>query len=281
MTDMVKGKVAFVTGAARGQGRAHALKLASEGADIIAVDICERVGTIPYPMATEGDLAQTVAAIEALGRKVVAAKVDVRDLDGMTVIVAEGVKTLGRLDIVCANAGIFSVASALDMTADEWRDMIDINLTGVWNTVKASLPHLVAGGSGGSIILTSSANGVTGAPMYVHYVAAKHGVVGLVKGLAIELAKDRIRVNGLLPAGVATDMVRDFVDVMGMDARYVEPDPSQAGAENPLKGILFDPADMSDPLLFLASDAARYVTGLMLHVDGIGLLHAESSGGNN
>lgn len=277
MTGRVAGKVALITGAARGQGRTHALKLAVEGADIIAMDICRRVESVPYRMASEADLQRTAKDVEALGRRIFHAQVDVRDYDVLASAVQEGVRALGRLDIVCANAGVFGVGPAIELSEAAWQDMLDINLTGVWHTVKAAVPHIIAGGRGGSVVLTCSTNGVVGAPMMAHYAAAKHGVVGLVRSLAMELVPNLIRVNGLVPGGVATDMVRNFVDVGVASARYVEPEPGTESLPNPWEKFLLAPSAISDALLFLASDEARYVTGSLLHIEGAGLAQAERS----
>ncbi|MET0197195.1 MAG: mycofactocin-coupled SDR family oxidoreductase, partial [Rhodococcus fascians] len=203
------GKVAFITGAARGQGRSHALKLAQEGADIIAIDICEQVGSVGYPLATEEDLAETVRQVEALDRRIVASKADVRDTAQVTKAVDDGVAELGRLDIVLANAGIATFAPLEDLTDDVWDEMIAINLTGVFKTVRAAVPHLKAGGNGGAIVLTSSTAGIKGLANLAHYVAAKHGVVGLVKTFANELAPFDIRVNSVHPTSVNTDMIHN------------------------------------------------------------------------
>jgi SDR family mycofactocin-dependent oxidoreductase len=188
MTGRVEGKVAFITGAARGQGRSHAVRLAEEGADIIAVDICAQIGSVPYEMATPADLAETVREVEALDRRIVAAEADVRDYAALKAALDDGVAQLGGLDIVSANAGIASFAPAADLEEATWQDMIDVNLTGVWHAAKAAIPHLIAGGRGGSIVLTSSTAGLVALPNMAHYVAAKHGVVGLMRTLALELA---------------------------------------------------------------------------------------------
>jgi (+)-trans-carveol dehydrogenase len=174
----LEGKVAFVTGAARGQGRSHAVRLADEGADIVAVDIASQIDTVPFPMATPDDLAETVAEVEALDRRIVASQADVRDYDALKAALDDGVARLGRLDIVAANAGIVSYGSAEELIEEAWRDVIDVDLAGVWHTVKAAIPHLRAAG-GGSIVITSSVGGLEGSPSTAHYVAAKHGVVGL------------------------------------------------------------------------------------------------------
>jgi SDR family mycofactocin-dependent oxidoreductase len=266
----VAGKVAFITGAARGQGRSHAIRLAQEGADIIAVDLCEDVETVPYPGATAADLAETVKAVEALDRRIVASKADVRDYASLKTALDEGVAQLGRLDIVSANAGIFSTASAADLTEDEWGQMIDINLSGVWRACKAAIPHLIAG-EGGSIVITSSAAGMKAAPHVAHYVSAKHGVIGLMRTLALELAPHSIRVNALLPTNVDTDMIQNeamyrlWFPGSEHPTREDFAELSQSLQALPVPWV--DPADVSNALLFLASDEARYITGTTLPVD--------------
>jgi (+)-trans-carveol dehydrogenase len=197
MTGRAEGKVAFITGAARGQGRSHAVRLAQEGADIIAVDICGQVGSVPYAMATPGDLAQTAKEVEALGRRIVVTQADVRDYAGLKRALDEGVAQLGRLDIVCSNAGIFSTGRADELGEATWRDVIDTNLTGMWHACKAAIPHLVEGGRGGSIVIISSTGGLKGIPKAAHYSSAKHGVVGLMRTLELELAPHFIRVNSV------------------------------------------------------------------------------------
>ena len=266
----VEGKVAFVTGAARGQGRSHAIRLAQEGADIVAIDLCAQVESVAYPMATPEDLKETVAEVEALGRRIVAEQADVRDYVQLSRVLNEAVATLGRLDIVCANAGIYSQGVMADMPEQKWSDMIDINLTGVWHTCKAAIPHLVAAG-GGCMILTSSAVALRPSANIGHYGAAKHGVVGLMRTLALELAKDMIRVNSVHPTGVDTVMIQN-------DAMYRQLAP---GVEHPTREDLapvlqtlnvlpipwVEPIDVSNAVLFLASDEARYVTGVAFPVD--------------
>lgn len=206
----VEGKVAFITGAARGQGRSHAIRLAQEGADIIAIDLCEEIPYNPYELSTEEDLAETVRQVEALDRRIVARKADVRDFDGLKAAVDEGVAELGRLDIVSANAGVAGTAALTEeLPEDQWRTMIDINLSGVWHSAKAAIPHIKAGGDGGSMVLTSSEAGIRGYANMAHYVSAKHGVVGLMRTLAMELAPERIRVNSIHPTQVDTDMIQN------------------------------------------------------------------------
>ena len=209
MTGRVAGKVAFITGAGRGQGRSHAIRLAEEGADIIAVDICRDYDTVGYGMSTEADLADTVKQVEALDRRIVAAQADVRDAAALKAAVDDGVAQLGHLDIVSANAGIFSFGAMEELDETHWQDMIDVNLTGVWHAAKAAIPYLRAAG-GGSMILTSSTAGLQAIPNTGHYNAAKHGVVGLMRTLALELAPDMIRVNSVHPTAVGTDMTRGW-----------------------------------------------------------------------
>jgi SDR family mycofactocin-dependent oxidoreductase len=266
MAGRVAGKVAFITGAARGQGRSHAIRLAEEGADIIAVDICRDYDTVGYPMATEADLAETVKAVEALDRRIVAAQADVRDADGLKAAVDDGVAQLGRLDIVSANAGICSIQPWDEVTPAVWQDTLDTNLTGVWNTMVVSVPHLIAAG-GGSIICTSSTAGIKGLPYLAPYVAAKHGVVGIARSMANELAAHRIRVNTVHPAGVDTPMGAGLASLGGLEQLRIR-DPNLGPIfMNTLPVEIVDPRDISNAVLFLASDEARYVTGLEFTVD--------------
>jgi (+)-trans-carveol dehydrogenase len=276
MAGRVEGKVAFITGAARGQGRSHAIRLAQEGADIIAVDVCEDVDTVPYKGATEADLAETVKQVEALDRRIVAHKADVRDYSGLKKALDDGVAQLGKLDIVSANAGIFSTAPTAELTEEQWGQMIDINLNGVWRTCKAAIPHLIEGGHGGSIIITSSMAGLQGAPNVGHYVSAKHGLVGLMRTLALELAPHSIRVNSIHPTNVNTDMLQNeamyrlFVPDKENPAKEDFTPVSQAMQALPIPWV--EAVDISNAVLFLASEEARYVTGVTFPVDaGIGL----------
>ena len=265
MTGRVAGKVALITGAARGQGRAHAVRLAQEGADIIALDICAPIANVPYPAATPEDLAETVRLVEALDRRVVSAVVDDRDLDALKAATADGVQTLGRLDIVVGNAGICIMGSWDSITPEIFRDTIDCNLVGAWNTVMATAPHLIENG-GGSIVLTSSVAGLKALPFLVPYVASKFGVTGLAKAFAHELAQHHIRVNSLHPTGVNTPMGSgDGMEALGA-----------AMAGNPRLGGMFtnslpieitEPEDQANAVLFLASDESRYVTALSMTVD--------------
>ena len=267
----LEGKVAFVTGAARGQGRSHAVRLAEEGADIVAVDIASQIDTVPYTMARPDDLALTVKEVEALDRRIVATEVDVRDYDGLKTALDDGVAQLGRLDIVAANAGIVGYASAEELTEQAWRDMIDVNLTGAWHTVKAAIPHLRAAG-GGSIVITSSDAGLEAAPNAAHYGASKHGVVGLMRALADELAPDMVRVNTVHPGSVNTDMVQNqafyhllLPDHQGDITREEVAPALQAVNALPIPWV--ESVDISNAVLFFSSDDARYITGASLPVD--------------
>ena len=272
----VEGKVAFITGAARGQGRSHAVRLAQEGADIIAIDVCKQVDTVPYPTATPDDLAETVRQVEALDRRIVAAEVDVRDLAGLTQAVEDGVAQLGRLDIVLANAGISTPAPSLEMDEETWCTMIDVNLTGVWKTLRASVPHVIAGGRGGSVVITSSLAAIYANAGTAHYSAAKAGLVMLAKVLAKELAPQNIRVNTIHPTTVATDMILNEPTY-----RLFRPDlehPTRADFEeaaltlNKMPVPAIDAVDISNAVLYLVSDDGRYVTGTTHVVDAGGQL---------
>ena len=273
MTGRVAGKVAFVTGAARGQGRSHAVRLAQEGADIIAVDLAGQVASVPYPMATPEDLDQTVKEVEALDRRIVATQADVRDYGALKAALDDGVAQLGRLDIVCSNAGIASFGPADELGETTWQDMIDINLTGMWHACKAAIPHLIEGGRGGSIVITSSDAGLKGFPNLAHYVSAKHGVVGLMRTLALELAPHMIRVNSLHPTTVNTDMIQNaptyelFAPDLAAKDRTKERLTERFQALNALPIPWVEPVDISNAVLFLASDEARYITGVPLPVD--------------
>jgi (+)-trans-carveol dehydrogenase len=269
----VEGKVAFITGAARGQGRSHAIRLAEEGADIIAVDLCQQVKSVPYPMATPDDLAETVKEVEALDRRIIATEADVRDYSAVKAALDDGVAQLGRLDIVVANAGIGSFARAEELPEQAWQDMIDTNLTGTWHAAKAAIPHLRAGGRGGSIILTSSDLGLRAVENMVHYVAAKHGMVGLMRTLALELAPDMIRVNSVHPTIVNTDMIQNaptyalFAPDLEEKDRTKERLAERFQAMNAMPVPWAEPLDISNAVLWLASDESRYVTGVTLPVD--------------
>ncbi|MDL9935958.1 mycofactocin-coupled SDR family oxidoreductase [Gordonia sp. ABSL1-1] len=264
MAGRVEGKVAFITGAARGQGRSHAVRLAEEGADIIAMDLLEPIPHVAYQGATQEDLDETVRLVEKTGQRIIARKGDVRDLPGMKAIVDEGVAEFGKLDVVVANAAVMVMREWQDVTPDIWDLTIGTNLTGVWNTVMASAHHVVEAG-GGSLILVSSAAGLKGQPFLTPYVAAKHGVVGIMRAFAAELAEHNVRVNTVHPTGVATPMVNGIETLM---PEYLGRHPQLAGiAANLLPVAVTDPRDQSHAVLFLASDESKYVTSTTLPVD--------------
>lgn len=264
MAGRVEGKVAFVTGAGRGQGRAHAVRLAEEGADIIAVDVLEDYPSVSYGMSTQGDLDQTVKDVEALDRRIIAMKADVRDKDALQAAVDEGVAQLGHLDVVVANAGICSLQTWDEVTPQIWQDTLDTNLTGVWNTMVVTIPHLLANG-GGSIIATGSTAALKGLPWFTPYVAAKHGVVGIIESIANELGSKNIRANSVHPTGTDTPMIQSFGSMDELIAR--EPNIGPIFMNTYPVPALMEPRDVSNAVLFLASDESRYVTGLSLAVD--------------
>jgi SDR family mycofactocin-dependent oxidoreductase len=260
----VAGKVAFITGAARGQGRAHAVRLAEEGADIIAVDICREVAPAPYPPATPEDLAETVRLVEGLGRRIVAREVDVRDGGALGAVCHDGAAELGGIDIVIANAGINSWNRFWEMPDEQWQTLIDVNLTGVFKTMKAAVPIMIEQGRGGSIILVSSVAGLKSLPAQAHYASAKHGLVGLCKAAAIELGPHNIRVNSVHPWGVDTPMGHDesIYEVLAQNPTYAAS----------FASILADPPiasarDIADAVLWLASDESRIITAAQIPLD--------------
>jgi (+)-trans-carveol dehydrogenase len=265
------GKVAFITGAARGQGRSHAVRLAREGADIIAIDTTASVASVPYPLATAEDLAETVRLVEAAGRRIVARDADVRDAQAMAGAVEAGVAEFGRLDIVLANAGISAPAPTLEMSEETWQETIDINLTGVWKSLKVSVPHIVAGGRGGAVVITSSLAAVYAHEYTAHYSASKAGLVMLMKVMAKELAPHSIRVNTVHPTTVATDMVLNEATY-----RLFRPDleaPTRADFEqaaravNRLPVVALESDDISNAVMYLVSDDGKFVTGTTHIVD--------------
>lgn len=267
----VEGKIAFVTGAARGQGRAEAVRLAEEGADIIAMDICAPIETSVAPASTPEDLAETAQLIEKHGRRVHTYQADVRDFDALKAGLDEGVAKLGGLDIIVANAGMWSYGLVEDFDFLQWKEIIDINLNGAWHTLRAGIPHIKAGGKGGSIILTSS---VAGLKAYAHcsaYVAAKHGVVGLMRTAAVELGPDNIRVNTVNPSNVRTPLIHN-PGTYGLFAPDLE-EPTWEQVAPRFQGLHLLPSpdvlpeDVANAVLFLASDEARWTTGTTLLVD--------------
>ena len=265
------GKVALITGAARGQGRSHAIRLAQEGADIIALDICESLPTVPFPGATEEDLAETAKEVESLDRRVLTHKADVRDSEQLDRAVAEGLSEFGHLDIVVANAGVGSFAPAWELTDEMWQETLDVNLTGVWRTVKATVPTMISQGTGGSIVLTSSIAGLIAFPNLAHYTAAKHGVTGLMRTLAMELAPHRIRVNSVHPTTVDTPMVANEaiygLFLGGAPGATREQASEGMMALNAMPVPWVEAVDISNAVLYLASDEARFVTGTTTVID--------------
>lgn len=271
MTGRVEGKVALVTGAARGIGRAQALRFAQEGADVIAVDLCGPVETVVIPPSSSADLAETVALVRETGRRIEAFEVDVRDRARLAAAVDAGVTALGGLDIVCATAGITSSAPALDLDEQTWNTMLDVNLTGVWQTCAVSAPHLIERG-GGAMILTSSIAGLRGLVGVAHYTAAKHGVVGLMRSMAKELAPHNVRVNTVHPTNVDTTMIQNDL-VRSKFRPDLDRPPTReefaasAVSMNMLEVPWIEPVDVANAALFLASDEARYITAVALPVD--------------
>jgi SDR family mycofactocin-dependent oxidoreductase len=277
MAGRVEGKVAFISGAARGQGRSHAVRLAQEGADIIAIDVCGPIENLAYPHSTPEDLAETADLVKNLDRRIVTAQVDVRDYKGLKTAVDSAVEQLGRLDIIVANAGIGTFGNKLHKIGEQiWQDMIDVNLSGVWHTVKAGVPHILAGGRGGSIVLTGSVGSHKAMAYTGHYIAAKHGVLGLMRAFAVELGQHNIRVNSVHPSQVNTPMTMNDITF-----RLFRPDLENPGPEDfapfsqmthtmPVPWV--EAVDISNAVLFLASDESRYITGVSLPVDAGALL---------
>ena len=267
------GKVAFITGVARGQGRSHAIRLAQEGADIVGIDACANVRSVIYDLATPDDLAETVRQVEALDRRILVNQVDIRDSTGVKQAVDDGVAQLGRLDIVLANAGIASFSPAEDMSDDMWDDMIDINLSGQFRSVRPAIPHLKANPDGGAIVMTSSTAGGKGLANLAHYCAAKHGLAGMMKALAHELAPHRIRVNVINPTNVDTTMIHNEAIYQVF---FPDRDPATVTREDtvPIMRAMnllpipwVEVSDISEAILYLVSDSGRYVTGIELPVD--------------
>ena len=263
----LEGRGAFITGAARGQGRAHAMRMANEGADIIAVDIADKLPDgVVYPPATAEDLSETVRLVEATNHRILAFTVDTRDYDALREAVDDGVAQLGRLDIIVANAGIAIPQAWNDITPESFRDVLDINVTGTWNTVMAGADKIIEGGRGGSIILISSAAGLKMQPFMVHYTASKHAVTGLARGFAAELGKHSIRVNSVHPGPVNTPMgAGDMASAVG---KTMETYPQLSHMLTPfLPSWVAEPEDIADAVCWLASDESRYVTAAQIPVD--------------
>jgi SDR family mycofactocin-dependent oxidoreductase len=264
------GKVAMITGGARGQGRSHAIRLAEEGAQIVLCDIASQLATVPYPMGNENDLQETVRLIEDLDQRCVAVKADARDLGAMKDLVGQALSEFDHIDILCVNHGIAS-PGGWDSTEDEWDEMLDVNLKGVWVACKAVIPHMIERGQGGAIVLTASAAGLR--PFYgiTAYSVAKHGVIGLMRNLASELGPERIRVNAVCPTVVDTPMVMNQFGYTLFSGG--KEDATRADIEFPSTTLNLlpipwvDARDISNAVLWLVSDEARYVTGVALPVD--------------
>jgi SDR family mycofactocin-dependent oxidoreductase len=259
------GRVAFVTGAARGQGRSHAVRLAREGADIIALDICSPVPTITYPAASPEDLAETVRAVEAEGRKVLAREVDTRDDAALRQLVADGVEQFGRVDILVVNAGVLSWGRLWELTDEQWDTVIGVNLTGSWRTLRAVIPAMIEAGNGGTIVVVSSAAGIKASPGNGHYTATKYGLVGMTNTLALELGEFGIRVNSIHPYSVDTPMIETeaLIEMLGKHANFMHSFPPM-----PLqpKGFM-TPDEVSDVVVWLAGDGAGTLSGAQIPVD--------------
>lgn len=274
MAGRVEGKVAFITGAARGQGRSHALRLAEEGADIIAIDVCAPVDdTITYPSATSEDLAETVSAVEATGRKVLAREVDIRDLAAQQQVVADGVEQFGRLDIVVANAGVLSWGRIFEMSPEQWDTVVDVNLNGTWRTIRAAVPAMIEAGNGGSIIIVSSSAGLKATPGNGHYAASKHGLVALTNSLALEVGEYGIRVNSIHPYSIDTPMIEPeaMAEVFSKYPSYLHSfapmplHPVGQGAEG--LSTFMTPEEVSDVVAWLAGDGSATLSGSQIAVD--------------
>jgi SDR family mycofactocin-dependent oxidoreductase len=267
------GRVVFITGAARGQGRSHAVRLAEEGADVVGVDLCEQIDIVPYTMATREDLDETVRLVEKTGRRMLASTCDVRDLPGLQVAFDAGVAEFGHIDTVLANAGVIMMNSQEKDPAEAWQVGIDIMLTGVWNTIRVSFPHMVERGQGGAMVLTSSAAGLmglgSGGGGDDAYAIAKLGVTGLAKSYANFLGPHSIRVNAIAPTGVATPMVTENPELF----KVISQTPSLVNSMSNLLPIeMLEPRDVSETVLFLvANDSGRAYTGSVLTIDA-GLL---------
>ncbi|GEL21185.1 putative NAD-dependent oxidoreductase [Pseudonocardia sulfidoxydans NBRC 16205] len=272
---MLEGKVAFITGGARGQGRAHAITCAREGADVVIVDVVSDVVDTTYGLATADDHAETAKLVREHGRRVVDVEADVRDQAALDAAVARAVDELGHIDIVIANAGIHAFAPFWELTEEQWDAMIGINLTGVWKTIKAATPHLIERGSG-SIVVTASVNGLEATANFTHYVAAKHGVIGLAKNIALELAPHGIRCNSISPGATLTAMTDNqvFYDWFAGHEGGTRDDLIAGGHHyGAVKGTSFiDPQAMADTALYLNSDLAANVTGQNIAVDNGHLL---------
>ncbi|MEH3136681.1 MAG: mycofactocin-coupled SDR family oxidoreductase [Mycolicibacterium neoaurum] len=271
----LEGRVAFVTGAARGQGRAHAVRLANEGADIVASDICAPASpTVTYPAATPEDLAETVRAVEATGRKVLSRAVDIRDLEAQQQLVADTIEQFGRLDVVVANAGVLSWGRIWELTPEQWDTVVDVNLNGTWRTIRATVPAMIEAGNGGSIIIVSSSAGVKATPGNAHYAASKHGLTALTNSLALEVGEFGIRVNSIHPYSIDTPMIEP--EAMGaMFAKHPSflhsfaPMPYHRVTDGKSEGLaaFMAPEEVSDVVAWLAGDGSATLSGSQIAVD--------------
>lgn len=264
MGSALEGKVAFITGAAQGQGRSHAVRLAQEGANIVVLDICEQIPTMRHEMGTPEDLAETVRLVEATGQRIVSGKADIRDFAAVSAVVDRGLAEFGQIDIVCANAGItgqYGPIGGWEIPAERWRDVVDVDLTGTWHTLKAAVPSMIDRGAGGAIVITSSAAGLKGFRHLADYTAAKHGLVGLMRTFAQELAPHRIRVNTIHPTGVHTKMIVTTSLADADESQKMQWDP------NLLPVGAIEVEDVTNAVLFLVAETGRYITGATIAVD--------------
>jgi len=275
MAGSLEGKVAYVTGAARGQGRAHAVRLATEGADVVAIDICGPVSdTITYPSATSDELAETVRLVEAAGRKILAREVDIRDLAAQRQVVADAIEQFGRLDVVVANAGVLSWGRMFEMSEEQWDSVIDVNLNGTWRTIRAAVPAMIEAGNGGSIIIVSSSAGLKATPGNSHYAASKHGLVAITNSLALEVGEFGIRVNSIHPYSIDTPMVEPdaMMEIFGKYPTYIHsfsPMPYRAVDHQGKKGLqdFMAAEEVSDVVAWLAGDGSATISGSQIAVD--------------
>ena len=271
----LEGRVAFITGAARGQGRAHAIRLANEGADIIAIDVCGPISdTITYPLGTSDELAETVRAVEAAGRKVLAREVDIRDLAALQQVVADGIEQFGRLDILVANAGVLSWGRLFEMSEEQWNSVIDVNLNGTWKTIRAAVPAMIEAGHGGSIIIVSSSAGLKATPGNGHYAASKHGLTSLTNSLALEVGEFGIRVNSIHPYSIDTPMVEKeaMMELFGKFPSFIhsfKPFPYRAVSQEGASSLqdFMTAEEVSDVVAWLAGDGSLTISGSQINVD--------------
>jgi len=271
----LEGRVAFVTGAARGQGRAHAIRLANEGADIIAIDVCGPISdTITYPLGTSEELAETVRAVEAAGRKVLSRDVDIRDLAALQQVVADGIEQFGRLDILVANAGVLSWGRLFEMSEEQWNSVIDVNLNGTWKTIRAAVPAMIEAGNGGSIIIVSSSAGLKATPGNGHYAASKHGLTSLTNSLALEVGEFGIRVNSIHPYSIDTPMVEKdaMMELFGKFPSFIhsfKPFPYRAVSQEGASSLqdFMTAEEVSDVVAWLAGDGSLTISGSQINVD--------------